>query len=174
MVDLQKKVHSVQNVVAGVMNSWMPSLLEKWYFQKYPHQNMLEVFYEIITYILHVCDREVFRIFGPEKRRIIMDQVLNNIHDGIIRHIDTKNSLFRKTDLQNIYNKRQIEYSFYKERLTEKEKSPKHTLAWEFAKNILHDKNINPVAMILLASDASNVANACRKALRRMLQKEDI
>ena len=168
MIYLKDEFYAVHVVVRDAVYFIVGSLLKEEYFQELNPQSKILVVYEINSFVLHVCDRELLFIFGPEKRGIIMDKVLEIISERVKRQCRNLQVKYSRKYFQNIYNERQIEYSFYKELLPDKGKPLKYTLAWEFSKNALLHMHPTPDEITRLAVNASGVAASCMKTLREL------
>lgn len=192
MSGVEENVNVVDMVVWEGSTFVIDSLLKKEDFRHLSLEVISKILLEVIIFLLHICDREIFLMFGSEKRALIMDQVLANVcerlekydecilrkHFGektrvnLTRYFDYLSKMAPSTDFQNAYNERQREYSSYKELLPEKGKPLKNTLVWEFSKKVavLVDEKPNPVIIMTLSLLVSDLIIVCKNTLKTTLK----
>jgi hypothetical protein len=149
-----------------------------------------KILLELVLFLLHFCDRQIFCLVGPEKRKILMDGVLENVF-GFLEKYDEKvllerfgeqtssnlNAYFKylskmalSTDFRGAYNERQEEYAVYKKLFPEEGELPKDTLVWEFSKKIMQLEGGTPVGMMRMIRVSSEMIQICIKTLESIFE----
>ena len=185
---MEDKIAAIAYIVGEGWVATSELLLKKEEFNKLSLETFSRIVLEFIVFYLHFCDREVFRLVGPEKRDVIMDSVLNKMFIALEKYDEsllvkmfgekTKNNLAKyfeywsrasvSLSLREMYNERQLEYASYKELVPLKDKPLKGTLVWEFSKRIatiVRDVP-NPVTIVLINGLACDMVVIFAKALR--------
>lgn len=115
---------------------------------------------EGMVFFLHLLDRTAFERFGPFKRRVFMDAILEGLSET-----SPPVGLQRNTFL-DLWNERQKEYSAFPKLYPENAESWKGTLCWEFAKRMdVEYGSGNPARITLMASGGLSVIEMFRKVL---------
>ncbi len=187
------KIDAVTHLVIETFRTVMTLLSGKEDFKKLDLETSSKIALEILLFLLHLCDRQLFCLVGSERRSIIMDGVLENVFTfvetydenvlihkfgektdaNVGKHFAYLSKMALSTDFRNTYNERQTEYTAYKNLFAEKDEPLKDTVVWEAVKKIVLLVGETPVlmmpAMIAVCSDAVIV---CTKTLKVIVEGE--
>lgn len=99
--------------------------------KNYQGADKAEVYLEAIYFLLHLVDRKVFNLMGPEKRDIVMDNMFLKIKEDLLSSIESAKRQYVEEIISSTYYFRQREYSNY---VWGKDPSTgmKDDLLWEF------------------------------------------
>jgi len=119
-----------------------------------------EVVLEGMLFFLHLLDRTAFERFGPLRRPVFIDAVLEGISA-------TSPPLgLERNDFQDLWNARQEEYSAFAKLYPKDAESLKGTLCWEFAKRMGFEYgNPNPAKITLIACGSLSMIEMLRNVL---------
>ncbi len=177
---INEKIDAITSLIAETTNAVLRRLSSKEEFDKLNLEITSKLVLELVLFLLHFCDRQIFCLAGSEDREIIMVGVLENVlkwlekydEKVLAKHFGEKTNsnlnvyfeylskMALSTDFRGAYNERQQEYAVYKKLFPDKDEPPKDTLVWEFSKKIVLLVKSTPAGMLIMLSLSSDMIEA--------------
>ena len=73
---IHEKIALITSLIAETTNVVWGGLSHQEEFNKLDLETASKLLLELVLFLLHFCDRQIFCLIGPEKRKILMDGVL--------------------------------------------------------------------------------------------------
>ena len=138
--NLTAKIESQEELIKKAILLLPPTLVAAQKFEQsfcegknYPGVDRATVYLEAIFFLLHLIDRKIFGLVGPEGREIVMNKLFMEIKEDSLARVESAKRQEMEGIMTSTYYLRQREYANYVWR-KEDDTGPKGELLWEFGK----------------------------------------